>query len=344
MKKSILGTVLMLVLSVVSLPSLAAGDTLALKEGHPKTYIVKKGDTLWDISGMFLRDPWLWPKIWHVNPQVDNPHLIYPGDELNLVWINGQPKLVVKRGKDIKLTPSVRVSELDRAIPAIPMDAVAPFISNSRILSSAELDNAPYVLSGKAGHIISGAGDELYARGAFPNGQSAYGIFRKGNTFIDPDSGEFLGVQAYSVANAKLLSQEQSIATMALNATSEEVRRGDRLLADEDRELFANFHPSAPEGDISGYIIAVEGGVSQIGSMDVVVINKGERDNVEVGQIMAIYRQGELVRDEISKDVVKVPDTRAGLLMVFRAFEKVSYALVLKATQVLSVNDKIKNP
>ena len=344
MKKSILGTVLMLVLSVVSLPSLAAGDTLALKEGHPQTYVVKKGDTLWDISGMFLRDPWLWPKIWHVNPQVDNPHLIYPGDVLNLVWINGQPKLVVKRGKDIKLSPTVRISELDRAIPAIPMDAVAPFMSNSRILSSAELDDAPYVLSGKAGHIISGAGDELYARGPFTENQSAYGIFRKGTTFIDPDSGEFLGVQAYSVANAKLLSQEDSVATLALNATSEEVRRGDRLLADEDRELFASFHPSAPEDKVNGYIIAVEGGVSQIGSMDVVVINKGARDNVDVGQIMAIYRQGELVRDEISKDVVKVPDTRAGLLMVFRAFEKVSYALVLKATQVLSVNDKIKNP
>ena len=344
MKKSILGTVLMLVLSLVSLPGISAGDTLALKADHPKVYVVKKGDTLWDISGMFLRDPWLWPKIWHVNPQVDNPHLIYPGDELNLVWINGQPKLVVKRNRDMKLTPSVRISELDKAIPAIPMDAVAPFLSNSRVLTSATLNNAPYVLAGKAGHIISGAGDELYARGDFPENQTAYGIFRKGDAFIDPDTEELLGVQAFSVASAKLIAQEQSVATLALNATSEEVRRGDRLLPDEDRDLFASFYPTAPEGKVEGYIIAVEGGVSQIGSMDVVVINKGARDNVDVGQVMAIYRQGELVRDDISKDVVKVPDTRAGLLMVFRAFDKVSYALVLKATQVLSVNDKIKNP
>ena len=327
MKKSILGTVLMLVLSLVSLPSLAAGDTLALKADHPQTYVVKKGDTLWHISGLFLKDPWLWPKIWHVNPQVDNPHLIYPGDELNLVYINGQPKLVVKRNRDVKLTPSVRVSDLDKAIPAIPMDAVAP-----------------YVLAGKSGHIISGAGDELYARGEFDDEQKAYGIFRKGDAYIDPDSGEVLGIQAFSVAGAKLIAQDKSVATLALNATSEEVRRGDRLLPDEDRDLFANFHPSAPADEISGYIIAVEGGVSQIGSMDVVVINKGTRENVEVGQIMAIYRRGELVRDQISKDVVKVPDTRAGLLMVFRTFEKVSYALVLRATEVLSVNDKIKNP
>lgn len=344
MKKSILGTVLMLVLSLVSLPSFSAGDTLALKADHPKVYVVKKGDTLWDISGMFLRDPWLWPKIWHVNPQVDNPHLIYPGDELNLVWINGQPKLVVKRNRDMKLTPSVRITELDRAIPAIPMDAVAPFLSNSRVLSSTALSNAPYVLAGKAGHIISGAGDELYARGEFPENQNAYGIYRQGDAFMDPDTEELLGVQAFAVASAKLIAQEKSVATLALNATSEEVRRGDRLLPDEDRDLFASFYPSAPEGDLNGYIIAVEGGVSQIGSMDVVVINKGTRENVDVGQVMAIYRQGELVRDDISKDVVKVPDTRAGLLMVFRAFDKVSYALVLKATQVLSVGDKIKNP
>ena len=344
MKKSILGTVLMLVLSLVSLPSLAAGDTLALKADHPQTYVVKKGDTLWHISGLFLKDPWLWPKIWHVNPQVDNPHLIYPGDELNLVYINGQPKLVVKRNRDVKLTPSVRVSDLDKAIPAIPMDAVAPFLSNSRVLTTATLDEAPYVLAGKSGHIISGAGDELYARGEFDDEQKAYGIFRKGDAYIDPDSGEVLGIQAFSVAGAKLIAQDKSVATLALNATSEEVRRGDRLLPDEDRDLFANFHPSAPADEISGYIIAVEGGVSQIGSMDVVVINKGTRENVEVGQIMAIYRRGELVRDQISKDVVKVPDTRAGLLMVFRTFEKVSYALVLRATEVLSVNDKIKNP
>lgn len=344
MKKSILGTVLMLVLSLVSLPSFSEGDTLALKADHPKTYVVKKGDTLWAISGMFLKDPWLWPKIWHVNPQVDNPHLIYPGDQLNLVYINGQPRLVVKRNKNVKLTPSVRISDLDSAIKAIPMEAVAPFLSNSRVLTSKQLDDAPYVLSGKSGHIISGAGDELYARGEFLENQKTYGIFRRGKPFVDPESGEVLGIQAFSVAGAKLIAEDKSVATLALNSTSEEVRRGDRLLPDEDRDIMANFYPSAPEDDVNGFIIAVEGGVSQIGSMDVVVINKGDRDKVVTGQIMAIYRTGEQVRDEVSKEIVQVPDTRAGLLMVFRTFDKVSYALVIKASQALSVMDKIKNP
>lgn len=345
MKKSILGTVLMLVLSLVSLSGLCAGDVLALKADHPQTYVVKKGDTLWAISGIFLEDPWKWPKIWHVNPQLDNPHLIYPGDVLNLVYINGEPKLVVKRNRDVKWVPSVRVSELEGAINAIAMDAIAPFLSNSRVLPADYLANAPYVLAGKSGHIISGAGDELYARGEFKETQQTFGIFREGQPFIDPTTNELLGVQAFSVASAKLLASDKSVATLALNATSEEVRRGDRLLPDEDREIVSLFQPSAPEDTIeNGHIIAVEGGVSQIGSMDVVVINKGEREKVKVGQVMAIYRTGELVRDTISKDVVKVPDTRAGLLMVFRTFDKVSYALVLKATQALAVNDKVKNP
>lgn len=344
MKKSILGTFLMLVLSLSIAPAFSKGDTLALKADHPKTYVVKKGDTLWAISGMFLKDPWLWPKIWHVNPQVDNPHLIYPGDTLNLVYINGQPRLVLKRNRDVKLTPTIRSTDLRNAISAIPMEAIAPFLSDSRVLEPGELGKAPYVLSGKSGHIISGAGDEIYARGDFMEEQKAFGIFRKGSSFIDPDTEEVLGVQAFSVAGAKLLSNDKSVATLALNATSEEVRRGDRLLPDEDRDILASFHPSAPEGTINGYIIAVEGGVSQIGSMDVVVINKGTRDEVKAGQIMAIYRTGEKVRDDIAQEIVQVPDTRAGLLMVFRCFDKVSYALVLKASQALSVMDKVKNP
>lgn len=340
MKKSILRGLLMLLVSI----AVQAGDVLSLKDGHPQTYVVKKGDTLWDISGMYLEDPWLWPEIWHVNPQVDNPHLIYPGDTLNLVYIEGQPKLVVKRGRDVKLTPNVRVSELDLAIPAIPLEAVAPFMSDSRILKQGELEAAPYVLSGKSGHILGGAGDEIYGRGSFPEGQKAYGVFRKGDLFQDPDSGEVLGVQAISIATAKLLSAETEVASLALNATSEEVRRGDRFLKDETRSLRAHFYPDAPEKDINGYIISVEGGVSQIGAMDIVVINKGERDGIETGNVLAIYKTGEQVRDTVTNDIVKVPDSRSGLMMVFRSFEKVSYALVLKATQSLAVMDKVKNP
>ncbi|MFA7553189.1 MAG: LysM peptidoglycan-binding domain-containing protein [Spongiibacteraceae bacterium] len=347
MKKTVLGYFLLAVVAFVPLAhvSLAqAGDVLSLKEGHPQTYVVKKGDTLWDISQLFLKDPWKWPQIWHVNPQVDNPHLIYPGDMLNLVYINGQPKLVVKRGKDIKLSPQVRISDLDLAIPGIPLDAVSPFLTDSRVVESGKLKNAPYVLAGTGGHIVSGAGDELFARGAFDNEQKNFGIFRPGKAYIDPETEELLGYQAYFIANAKLTALESDIATLALNHTSEEVRRGDRLLPDEERRISSNFYPSAPTQDTSGYIISVEGGVSQIGSMNVVVINQGAREGMEVGHVLAIYRVGEQVRDTVTDEIVKVPDTRAGLLMIFRTFEKVSYGLVLKATQPLVVMDKVKNP
>ncbi len=342
MKKTVLRCILVLLVSLVSIAQ--AGDVLSLKDGHPQTHVVKKGDTLWDISQLFLNDPWLWPEIWHVNPQIDNPHLIYPGDILNLVYIDGRPKLVVKRGKDVKLTPKVRVSELDLAIPAIPLDAISPFLTDSRIVESEQLKAAPYVLSGNDGHIVSGAGDQMYARGTFKKGEENFGIFRPGSAYIDPDTQELLGYQAFSVASAKITSVERDVATLGLNRTSEEVRRGDRLLPDEERKISSNFYPSAPTSDIDGYIIAVEGGVSQVGSMDVVVINKGQREGLDVGQVLAIYRVGERVRDPVTKEIVKVPDSRAGMLMVFRTFDKVSYGLVLKASRTLTVMDKVKNP
>ena len=353
MKKTVLGyllSVLVLVGAVASVVQ-AEGDVLQLKDGHPQSYVVKKGDTLWDISGMFLSNPWQWPEIWHVNPQVDNPHLIYPGDVLNLVYIDGKPRLVVKRGKDIKLSPQVRISELDLAIPAIPLDAISPFLSESRVVSREELQGAPYVLAGMGGRIVSGAGDELYSRGPVSDDQKNFGIYRPGDAYKDPNTRELLGYQAFFIASAKVLDvqrddegKEPDIATLALNKTTEEVRRGDRLLPDEERRISANFYPDAPDQPVDGYIIAVEGGVSQIGSMDVVVLNKGARDGLDVGHVMAIYRVGERVRDTVTGDMVKVPDSRAGLLMVFRTFDKVSYGLVLKATKPLAVMDRVTNP
>lgn len=324
--------------------SAQAGDVLALKENHPQTYVVKKGDTLWDISGLFLKSPWKWPDIWHVNPQIDNPHLIYPGDVLNLVYIKGQPRLVLSRNKNIKLTPKVRISELDLAIPAIPLDVISPFLIDSRVVDSETLKAAPYVLAGKDGHIVSGAGDELFARGAFKEDQDVFGIFRPGQAFIDPETQEMLGYQAIAIANAKVIALDNDIATLALNQTTQEVRRSDRLLEEEERLINTQFFPDTPEQDINGYIIAVEGGVSQIGSMNAVIINKGSRDGLDIGHVLAIYKVGEQVRDPVTKEIVKVPDSRSGILMVFRTFEKVSYALVLKATRALSVMDKVQNP
>ena len=339
MKKLLLGGLL-----ACAMVFSAYADVLALKSGHPETYVVKKGDTLWDISNVFLQDPWRWPQLWHVNPQIRNPHLIYPGDQLNLVYVGGQPQLVLTRGRDVKLEPGVRSTPIDNAIPAIPLEAVNAFLNRGRIVLPGVLEKAPYTLAGKEGHIVSGAGDEVYARGTFPEDIGSYGIFRKGETFVDPDSGEVLGVQAQDIGLAKLRSADKGVATLALNRSTQEVRRGDALLPEEERRINASFFPSAPAQDIKGRLISVEGGVSQIGFLSVVVINRGEREGLAEGNLLAIYKTGEVVFDPVNNDQVKTPDFRAGLLMVFRVFDKVSYGLVLRAERPLKVGDTVRNP
>ncbi len=321
-------------------------EEVTVKDGAPTTYIVKKGDTLWGISGMFLEKPWLWPELWDVNPQIDNPHLIYPGDELYLVWEGGRPRLRLKRGRDVKLTPTMRISPLDLAIPVIPLDEVGAFLKNHRIVGAGELGDSAYVVAGAQGHLISAPGDRVFGRGHFPEGERAYGIYRPGESYIDPVTDEVLGYQAQDIGNAKLLSPNRDdVVELEITRVTEEVRITDRLLPMEEKIIDATFHPRAPARTIeNGYMIAVDGGVTQIGSMDIVVLNKGLRDGLEPGQVLAIYQTGELVFDEIAQENVRIPDVRAGLVMVFEAFEKASYALVLKADRVLRVGDKVKNP
>lgn len=325
----------------------ALAADVVLNPDHPDSYVVVKGDTLWDISSRFLQEPWLWPEIWHVNPQIENPHLIFPGDLLSLVYLDGQPRLKVKRGamsNTVKLGPSVRSEPIENAIPAIPLDEINAFLSQSRFVTPGELEGAPYVVAGSKRNIISGAGDQLYARGDFPENSNVYGIYREGKLYRDPVSNEVLGVQATAIGEVKRIAQEGDVATLVLNRSHQEVRNGDRLLSNENKPLLAQFQPSAPAEDVSGVIMDVQGGVTQVGRMDVVMVNLGTLDGVSSGNVMAIYKVGETVEDEIAKTLVKLPDVRAGLLMFFSVQERMSYAIVLKADQSLEVGDKLEMP
>lgn len=320
-----------------------------LRSGHPEEYTVRKGDTLWDISNTFLNSPWMWPEIWHVNPQIENPHLIYPGDLIRLIYVDGAPRLTLERtvklapGQGTKLTPSVRVLPSEDAIPAIPLDRIDSFLSRSRILQPGELEAAPYILAGAEKRLVVGAGDRAYARGQFEE-LTSYGVFRQGDTFKDPVTKEVLGVHALSIGVVGVREIQEDIATVAVIRTSEEIRLGDRLMPSEDRAVDSTFYPSAPATDVEGLILAVEGGVSQVGKMNVVILNRGEREGLMVGNVMAIFKQGELVVDRVTNKRVQLPDERAGLLMVFRTFEKMSFGLVLEADRPLSTNDKVRNP
>ncbi|MEH6559943.1 MAG: LysM peptidoglycan-binding domain-containing protein [Marinobacter sp.] len=315
-----------------------------LRSDHPERYTVVKGDTLWDISGRFLDDPWYWPEIWHVNPQVSNPHLIYPGDRLALVYIDGKPRItkVASNNGIVKLSPKVRSERIDTPIPAIPLDAISSFLTDTRIVSPELINEAPYILEGEDSRIIIGAGDRVYARGKKP--ADKVGVFRRSKEFIDPDTDEFLGLEARSIARGDVSAENGDVLTVDLTRSSEEVRIGDRLLVNEDRRLTTSFMPSSPDEEIEGKMIAVDGGVTQIGQYNVVAINRGEREGLKAGNVMAVLKAGNFVRDPITKETVELPSERAGLLMVFQVYEKMSYGLILQATRPLSVGDKVTNP
>ena len=337
----------LLALLLVAVSGIAQAE-VQLKADHPEQYTVVKGDTLWDISGRFLREPWKWPELWHANPQVENPHLIYPGDRLSLVYVDGQPRLMLNRGASrgtIKLSPTVRTTPMAEAIPTIPLQAINSFLLSNRIVDSAEeFNGAPYIVAGNAERVISGSGDRVYGRGVFEDNIPVYGIFRQGKTYIDPETGEFLGINADDVGSAEIVDMEGDIATMMLTRVTQEARIGDRLFASEERAVNSSFMPSEPEEEINGLILDVPRGVTQIGQFDVVTLNKGARDGLKDGNVLAVYKTGETVRDRVTGENVKIPDERAGLLMVFRTYEKLSYGLVLQATRSLSVKDKVRNP
>lgn len=339
MKKRILG-----LLGACMLLTQAVAQEPQLKNNYPEQHTVVRGDTLWDISNTFLSNPWMWPEIWHVNPQIENPHLIYPGDVVRLIYLDGKPRVVVDRNRVVKLSPKVRVVGQGDAIPSIPLDKIKHFLSRSRIVTAEQLAAAPHVVSGESKRLVLGKGDRLYARGSFDDSIAVYGIYRKGETYLDPDTGEVLGVQALDIGSGRMRALDGDIATLLMTRTTEEVRVGDRLLNEEQRAIDATFFPSAPDGEVDAKIIAVEGGVTQVGNMDVVVINRGDREGMKVGNVLAVYKLGGTVKDRIKGDMVTLPDERAGLVMIFRSFEKLSLGLVLEADRPLAVKDLVRNP
>ena len=341
MRKSLLALLLLAATGLVQ-------AQVQLKDGHPERYTVVAGDTLWDISAKFLSQPWKWPQLWRANPQVHDPDLIYPGDTLTLIYVDGQPRIVANRGESrgtIKLSPRVRSTPIAEAIPTIPLGAINAFLLNNRIMDTAkQFDDAPYVVAGNGERVLSGAGDRIYARGHFSPDQVSYGIFRKGKTYFDPDTKVALGINADDIGSGEVVANEGDIATVQMQRSTQEVRLGDRLFVSEERAINSTFVPSEPQQEINGVIIDVPRGVTQIGEFDVVTLDRGRLDGLSEGNVLAIYKTGEKVRDRITGEQVKIPDERSGLLMVFRTYNRLSYAMVLHATRSLAVNDKVRNP
>jgi len=319
-------------------------EDIKLNPSHPDRYVVVKGDTLWDISARFLQTPWRWPDIWQANEQIANPHLIYPGDIIELSFIDGVPRLTLKRG-DGKLSPSIRRSSLDDAIPAIPIDAIAPFLNNPRVMTQEEYDSAPYIVAFDDEHILGSPGYKAYVR-SFLNGiDDGYTIVRQGEEYLDGETGESLGFESIYIAESAVTIKGDP-ATVMLSKSTREVRKGDRLLPALEGPIMQNYFPHAPESEIKGRIVGVVDGVSKVARYDVVVIDRGMQDGVEVGHVLQIDRAGEIVRDVVAGGGKKVtlPDEKAGVLMVFRVFERVSYALIMESKRVIHRHDVVRTP
>lgn len=339
----------------------AQADTVALTPDHPDRYVVVKGDTLWDISARFLRDPWKWPDVWKINPQIDNPHLIYPGDTVVLTFQEGQPVLQLERaagpaagapaevaGNVVKLSPQVRVSKLEHPIPTVPMDAIDQFLMDAQVVSSDALDKAAYVVSIEEGRLIGGTGNKVYARGIHDRSTGRFQIFRTGTAYRNPNAkkDDVLGYEALHVADARIDSYGDP-AVLTLLRSTRETLVGDRLIAvPDDNEPQYSFIPSAPEQAIDGKIVALFDAISRVGRYQVVVLNRGQQDGMRPGNVLAAYRAGEVVRDTLPRKAqeVTLPDIRSGLVMVFRVFDKVSYALVMEAQREIHLYDAVRNP
>ncbi len=318
-------------------------DPVPLASGAPNEYVVKVGDTLWDIAATFLRDPWYWPEIWYVNPDIENPHLIYPGDVLGLVYIDGQPRITNIRAGTYRLSPQARVTPLTDAVVSVPYEAIASFLSTGVVLERSQIDNMPYMVASRGDHLIAAAGNQIYVRGSgIGEPGTRYNLIQIGDPLYDPEDNRLVGYQGLMVGEGRI-DRRGDPTTMSLTDTTREVKQGDRLLP-ETIDIPLNFFPKAPSSVINGQIISVVGGVTQIGQYQVVVVNRGASNGLAVGDVLTVFQKGDLVRDRVAGGKVRLPDESAGTVMVFKVFDRIGFGLVMEATEALHVEDYVRNP
>ena len=365
--------------SQVAATGIPLGD---LMPNAPDSYVVKRGDTLWAISGMFLKSAWRWPELWGMNlTEIRNPHRIYPGQQLYLEKSNGRAILRSRAvaGGDGQPTDTVRVSPrtryeslADNAIPTLSTKLIEPFLAEPMIVDAATFANAPRIVATQEGRVLLSRGDRAYARGQSAGSSTKplsdargepldYRVFRNATPLKDPTTGAVLGYEAQFLGKAELVrgestrqfngpdgkSQSEIVpATIDIILAKEEMRVGDRLIPEPAREM-VSYVPHAPINRIEGQIVSVYGSAVVYASENqVVVINRGTRDGIERGHVMAIRKDGQQLADRTdeSKPQIKLPNERNGLLMVFRTFEQLSYALILQITDGVKVGDRFTNP
>jgi hypothetical protein len=346
----------------------AGAAEVTIRENSPTEYTVVEGDTLWDIAGMFLEEPWLWPEVWQINPQIEDPDLIYPGDVIELAYVDGNPVLRLSRGaapegvRTVRLSPRVRREAVSgpSPIPAIPLDVIAAYLSGDTVLSEAAFADAPYILGGREGRELMGAGDDALARGNWSDGVAIYDIVRRGRDLEDPESGNALGIEALLVGTATLTRSDDDQASLAITSTEQEVRAGDRLIPRLGLGLNASYLPTPPPFAVNAAIVSIGTGRTIGGTYDTLLINVGANDRIAVGQLLTVEDQPEAFDDQIGErspwqrikhafgvensNEVTFPGETAAQVLIYRVFDNASMGLVIDSNRDVRLNDRVVTP
>ncbi len=344
--------------ALLSAPVYAKNNpTPTIKADAPNRYIVKKGDTLWAISGRYLKNPARWREIWATNKQLKNPHLIYPGDVLIMCVIKGKTLVGVDTGEGCAgiernmQTPAadtpITLNSADNSIGVIPLVNIRHWLDRSVIVNPADFEATPYVLASKEGNLITGVGDKIYARGALLQLGATYGIYRKAEPYIDPRTGAVVGLEATQVAQGTVTDvSANGVSSLKITQNyGSEIREGDRVFAEVNTYLPSAFYPMPAEVTRGGTIVRVMGGIGQAAKDSVIAINLGSVQGAKPGQVLDVYRKGKLVRDvHDSNTPVRLPSEKAGTAMIFKVFDQISYAYVLSTDLPLSRGDQLLPP
>ena len=339
-----------LILAVTAVCASAA-EPLQLVDNPPDRHVVVKGDTLWGISGKFLKEPWRWPEIWNMNrDQIKNPHLIYPGQVVYLDRSGKTPRLrlgkpVKSGGGTVKLQPHVYSDPVQQAIPSIPPNQIEPFLSQPLVVEQGELDTVPRIVAGPEYRGMMGNGDQAFAT-AIPDASVVrWNVFRPGKPLIDPDTGNTIGYEAFFLGNANLV-QPGEPAALQITVAKEEIMRGDRLIPAPPVNIIS-YVPHRPDNQIAARVMTIYGGVSEGGRASIVSLNRGRNDGLEVGHVLALFRNrfsSAIDQDTMQRVDTPIPEERYALVFVFRVFNGVSYALVLESSKPVTIGDYARNP
>lgn len=313
-------------------------------------YVVKKGDTLWSIANHFLKNPYYWPEIWYANPDIANPHRIYPGDHISIVFVGDRPRLAVG------LRPHIRYEALPPAVASVPLELVRPFLSYDQVLQADDFESAPYILANREGALNASTGDIVYARPALDGDQDRFAVVKKGKELRDDRSGELLGYRAIFEGEANLVEAGDP-ASLKLDDTVREIQAGDRLVEMTPEAFTRDVTPQIPAFPIDARIILLPDAITQVGNQQVVIIDRGAESGVSAGDLLQISKRGKVVEDRyapretseagnqaVRGPAVRLPDYPIGTAMVFRVYDRVSYALVIKATKPIHAGDLAQTP